>query len=83
MQTTTYIDEPQLDQRIARIVRGLTTFDPWMAPKDIANYARLSKDHILRTLRAGDIEHVGEGKMMRARQSAVDAWLARKTGARQ
>ena len=76
MQTATYISEAELDQRIERAIKRVTTFDPWLAPKEIASYSRLSKDHILRALRCGAIKHVGEGKLIRARQSAVDCWLS-------
>ncbi len=72
-------DDPQFERAVARIVRRLATLDPWMAPKEIASYARVSKDHVLRALRAGAIEHVGAGRLMRARQSAIDNWLASKT----
>jgi excisionase family DNA binding protein len=72
------IDDQELIRRIERVVRRLTTLDPWHAPKEIASYARVSKDHVLRAIRAGEIEYVGTGRMMRARQSAVDAWLAGK-----
>jgi excisionase family DNA binding protein len=59
-------------------VRHFTMLDPWMAPKEIASYARVSKDHVLRALRASAIEHVGRGRLTRARKSAVDNWLASK-----
>ncbi len=77
METAVAIfDDPKFEQTIERVVRRLTIVDPWMAPKEIASYARVSKDHVLRALRAGVIDYVGEGKLMRARQSAVDRWLA-------
>jgi excisionase family DNA binding protein len=79
MHIATYINDDELEQRIDRAIKRATTFDPWLAPKEIATYARLSRDHALRALRSGAIEHVGAGKMIRARQSAVDAWLAGRT----
>jgi excisionase family DNA binding protein len=72
------LSDPQFERAVERIVRRLTTLDPWLAPKEIAAYARVSKDHVLRALRADAIEHVGEGRLIRARQSAVDRWLASK-----
>ncbi len=69
-------DDPQFERAVARIVRRLTALDRWMAPKEIASYARVSKDHVLRALRSGEIESVGSGRLRRARQSAVDRWLA-------
>lgn len=78
MEGTAILNDPQFERSVERIVRRLTMVDPWMAPKEIANYARVSKDHVLRALRAGALDHVGAGRLIRARQSAVDKWLASK-----
>jgi excisionase family DNA binding protein len=76
MEAALILNDPQFERAVERIVRRLTAFDPWLPPKQMAEHAGVSKDHVLRALRAGAIEHVGEGKLIRARQSAVDHWLA-------
>ena len=77
-EATSIFDDPRFERHVERIVRRLSIVDLWMSPKEIAEYARVSKHHVLRVLRAGAIEHVGAGRLIRARRSSVDAWLAGK-----
>lgn len=82
MDPAAIFDDPQFEKQVERIVRRIAPVDPWLSPKEIARYAQLSKDYVLRALRTGAIEHVGAGRLIRARRSTVDRWLATKGTAR-
>ncbi len=50
--------------------------DTWGTPAEAAAWARISKAHLLRLCRQGHgPEHVGTGKLMRFKRTAVDHWL--------
>jgi excisionase family DNA binding protein len=72
------IDEQDLDQHIDRRLRafGLLVPDSWMTPAEAATHSRLSIWHFQRLCREGrGPDHVGTGKLIRFRKSAVDRWL--------
>jgi hypothetical protein len=80
---TPNISDGELDERITRIVKRLLAAEhrlgKWLTPSEPAAYGRLSKHHLLRCIRAGcGPEHVGERRMMRIRENAMDRWLERK-----
>jgi hypothetical protein len=53
--------------------------DVWHDPASAAKYANCSKANLLRCIRQGRGPDVtGSGRMMRMRQSAIDAWLEGK-----
>jgi predicted DNA-binding transcriptional regulator AlpA len=75
----TAIQEPDLDQRISRIVSTLLRqerADSWLSSTEAAAHLRMSKHHFLRLCRRGDgPQSSGEGRrLQRWRRSVLDAW---------
>jgi excisionase family DNA binding protein len=66
---------------VAEVRRQIATLarDTWGTPAEAAEWARVSKSHLLRLCRGGlGPQHSGDGKLMRFRRSAVDRWLDNK-----
>lgn len=58
------------------------TADPFLTPAEAAELLRVSTETIRRAISAGRLEAFTDGRVIRIRQSQLDAYIASRTGNR-